>query len=230
MIKLLSRLYTLQRNEKWALDSNIGNFYLMRLVFNVAIECLKGFFFFFKTSHFVRIGRNVQLIDRSRIYLTGNISIGDYSYIDALSMNGVSFGTNVTLGRHTTIICTGSYTNLGKGFNVGNNVGLGSNCFFGSAGGISIGDDTIFGNFVSLHAENHNFKNSDVPFRLQGVNRVGIYIGKNCWIGAKCTILDGVQIGDNTIVAAGAVVIAGKYPNNVILGGVPAKIKKYLNG
>ena len=230
MIRLISKLYSKQRREQWTLDKNIGKIYLIRLAINFAVQCLKGFFYFYKTSHFVKIGRKVEIYDRRRIKFAGNISIGDYSYIDALSLNGIRFGYNVSLGRYTTIVCTGSYTNLGKGFIAGNNVGLGSNCFFGAAGGITIGDDTIFGNYVSLHAENHNFNDTSIPFRLQGVNRVGIIIGKNCWIGAKSTILDGVQIGNNTIVAAGAVVVAGKFPDNVILGGVPAKVIRYLNG
>ena len=51
-------------------------------------------------------------------------------------------------------------------------------------------------------------------------------IGSNCWIGAKATILDGVHIGDGCIVAAGAVVTKS-FPDNVIIGGVPAKIIKY---
>lgn len=51
-------------------------------------------------------------------------------------------------------------------------------------------------------------------------------IGNDCWIGAKATILDGTVIGNHCIVAAGAVV-KGTYPDNVIIGGVPAKIIKY---
>lgn len=108
---------------------------------------------------------------------------------------------------------------------IGNNVGLGTHGFWGCAGGIEIGDNTIFGNFVSLHSENHNFTRRDIPIRLQGVNRKGIKIGKDCWIGAKATILDGTDLGDGCIVAAGAVV-RGTIPPYSIIGGVPAKIIK----
>ena len=61
--------------------------------------------------------------------------------------------------------------------------------------------------------------------RLQGVKRTGIKIGKNCWIGAKVTILDGVTIGDGCIVAAGAVVNSS-FPDNSVIGGVPARLLK----
>ena len=60
---------------------------------------------------------------------------------------------------------------------------------------------------------------------MQGVNRKGIKIGRDCWIGAKATILDGADIGDGCIVAAGAVV-RGKIPPYSIIGGVPAKFIK----
>jgi acetyltransferase-like isoleucine patch superfamily enzyme len=103
-------------------------------------------------------------------------------------------------------------------------VGLGTHGFFGCAGGVEIGDDCIFGNFVSFHSENHNYSEGDKPIRLQGVTRKGIKIGRNCWLGAKATILDGVMLGEGSIVAAGAVVRAGIYPANIILGGVPARI------
>lgn len=52
-------------------------------------------------------------------------------------------------------------------------------------------------------------------------------IGKNVWIGNNVTILKNSEVGDNTIIAAGAVV-SGKFPANVIIGGVPAKTIKVL--
>ena len=63
--------------------------------------------------------------------------------------------------------------------------------------------------------------------REQGVTSKGIKIGNNVWIGAKATFLDGAIIGNNCVVAAGAVV-NGIFPNNVIIGGVPAKILKEI--
>ena len=92
-------------------------------------------------------------------------------------------------------------------------------------GKVEIGDDTIFGPGVSIHAENHNFKDLDRTIRLQGATRKGIKIGKNCWIGSKVIILDGVNIGDNVIIGAGAVVTKD-IPDYAIAAGVPAKIIK----
>lgn len=147
-------------------------------------------------------------------------------YIDALGYEGIQLGKNVSLGRNTTMIVTGTLAHLGKGIKIGDNVGLGTNGYYGGAGGVEIGDNTIFGNYVSVHPENHNYSDLNVPIRLQGVSHKGIKIGKDCWIGAKATILDGSVLGDSCIVAAGAVV-TGKFPDNAIIGGVPAKIIKF---
>lgn len=95
-------------------------------------------------------------------------------------------------------------------------------------GFLEIGDDTIFGNYVSIHPENHNYHNTNIPIRLQGVNGVGVKIGKNCWIGAKVTILDGTIIGDNSVVAAGAVV-RGQFPDNCVIGGFRQKLSNIFN-
>ena len=56
-----------------------------------------------------------------------------------------------------------------------------------------------------------------------------IVIGDGCWVGACSVILGGVTLGDGCVVGAGALVLAGNYPPNVLLAGVPAKIKKELS-
>jgi len=83
------------------------------------------------------------------------------------------------------------------------------------------------GSYISFHSENHVYVDPKKPIRLQGVTHKGIYIGDNVWIGAKATFLDGSQVGNNSIVAAGAIV-ASKFPDNVLIGGVPAKIIKTI--
>jgi acetyltransferase-like isoleucine patch superfamily enzyme len=164
---------------------------------------------------------------RSKIHFGKNLRIDRYAYVDALSTEGIVLGDNVSIGMFTVIVCTGTlFGQLGKGLKVGNNVGLGSHGIWGCAGGIEIGDDTIMGNYVTAHSENHNFSRTDCPIREQGVNNKGIKIGKGCWIGAKSIILDGTVIGDGVVVAAGSVV-RGTIPSNCVIGGVPAKIIKY---
>jgi acetyltransferase-like isoleucine patch superfamily enzyme len=127
--------------------------------------------------------------------------------------NGCSWRTSTTL------------YDLGSHITIGNNVGIGEFAYLGGAGGLDIGDDCIVGQYFSCHPENHVFSDTSMPIRLQGITRKGIRIGKNCWIGAKVTILDGVTIGDNCVIAAGAVVTR-QMPADSVIGGVPARVLK----
>lgn len=175
----------------------------------------------------IMISKNVKIKNKKYLKTLTLLNIAHDVYIDALSEDGIQFGHHVSIGCFTRIECTGSLSFLGKGFKCGNNCGFGTNCFYGAAGGIELGNDVIVGNFVSMHSENHNYTDLTKPIRLQGTNHKGIKIGNNCWIGAKATILDGTVIGNGVVVAAGAVV-TGIFPDNVVIGGVPAKILKEI--
>ena len=222
--KIINAVITKIKGEKFILDERIPIGYICALVWTRFIMIIIGIL---KMRRFRRVFIHYSSIIKcpSKIVVHGNLSIDRHCYIDALSEEGICFGNNVSIGKNTTIECSGSLKSVGKGLVVGNNVGLGTHGFFGCAGGVEIGDNTIFGNYVSLHSENHNFNQIEMPRRLQGVHRKGIKIGKDCWIGAKSTILDGTSLGDGCIVAAGAVV-RGEIPPYSIVGGIPAKVIK----
>lgn len=223
MIKFISFIISKLRKEPFELDSRIPLGYLIGIVFSKIIQLIFGILYFHRTKCFVAPSATIKC--KQKIKTQGFLMAGKGCIINALSENGIVFGNGVSIGRGTSIECTGSIKQLGKGFKVGNNVGLGDMCHYGCAGGIEIGDNTIVGIYVTMHSENHNFKDPKIPIRLQGVNHKGIKIGKDCWVGAKATILDGSIIGNGCIVAAGAVV-TGEFPDNCIIGGVPAKIIK----
>lgn len=224
MSKFFSKIVTRIKGEEFTLDTRIPSSYLFGFFARkiwylaVAIYKLKR-----TTRAFVHTSSKIRCV--KKIKYGKNLNIDKQCYIDALSTDGITFGENVSIGKNTCIECSGTLKDIGKGLIVGDNVGLGTHGFFGCAGGIKIGNNTIFGNYVTLHSENHNYSNTDIPIRNQGINRKGIVIGEDCWIGAKATILDGTNIGKGCIVAAGAVV-KGDIPEYSIIGGVPAKIIK----
>jgi acetyltransferase-like isoleucine patch superfamily enzyme len=91
-------------------------------------------------------------------------------------------------------------------------------------GGITIEDNVLIGPKANLITENHP---------LDSANRKAlickpILIKRNAWIGAAATILPGVTIGENAVVAAGAIVLKD-VPDNTIVGGVPAKYIKHIS-
>lgn len=120
-------------------------------------------------------------------------------------------------------VFTPIYINYGKSISIGKNVFINFDCTFLALGGITIEDDVLIGPKVSLITENHPLN----PQERQGLIGKSILIKKNAWIGANATILPGVTIGENSVVAAGAVV-SKDVPDNVVVGGVPAKIIKNI--
>lgn len=173
----------------------------------------------------VALGRGVRLVSKARLNLQRGVNVGDYVVLDALGRRGISIGTGSSIGSFSILKVSGTLSDLGLGIDIGRNVGIGEFAHIGGAGGVRIGDDTIVGAYFSVHPESHNFADKQSLIREQGVTRKGVNVGMNCWIGAKVTLLDGCHIGDNTVVAAGAVV-RGEFPGDVVIGGVPAVIIK----
>ena len=115
------------------------------------------------------------------------------------------------------------YTDFGKNIRFGKNVFINSGCCFQDQGGITIGDGSLIGHQVVLATLNHALEPDQRATTVPGP----IVIGKNVWIGAHATILQNVTIGDNAVVAAGAVVTRD-VPPNTIVAGVPAKVVKTI--
>lgn len=123
----------------------------------------------------------------------------------------------------TTTIFAPFYTNFGQFIRLGKHVFINHACSFVDMGGITLEDHVLIGPRVSLITENHP---ADPASRRSLVTKP-ILIKRNAWIGAAATILPGVTVGENAIVAAGAVV-SKDVPANTIVGGVPAKIIKTI--
>ena len=217
------KIVRLLKNKDFQLDSNIKSSYLIHFSLSKLVELLRGIIKLRRVSF---LGSNVVVYSKGQLTLGKSVVIGAYSYINCTGKNGIIIGSSSSIGRFSTLSVSGSISDLGKGITIGNNVGIGEFAHIGGAGGVEIGNDTIIGSSFSVHPENHNISDVDTIIRLQGVNRKGIVVGENCWIGAKVTLLDGCRVGNGCVVAAGAVV-RGEFPDNVILGGVPAKVIKH---
>ncbi|MFQ6342340.1 sugar O-acetyltransferase [Campylobacter sp. VTCC 70190] len=115
------------------------------------------------------------------------------------------------------------YTDFGRNIRVGKNFFLNQNCTFMDRGGIEIGNDVFIAPRVCLATINHELH----PYKRKITTCKGIVIKDRVWVGINATICPGVCVGENSIIAAGAVVIKD-VPSNVIVGGNPARVIKEL--
>ncbi|MDK2829032.1 MAG: hypothetical protein PWP67_1847 [Clostridium butyricum] len=228
MIKLVSWIISKIKKREYKIDENITALDLISIVNNrlfMVIRGIKHKFLFKKGKGLIFVGKKVKIRSHSHIKCGSGMTIEDGCFINALCKNGVIIGNNFSIGRNSIIECTGVIRELGDELIIGNNVGIAANAFISVRGKVEIGDSCIFGPYVKIFSENHNFNDLDTPIFLQGATQKGVKVGKDCWIGANVTILDGVKIGKKVVVAAGSV-INKDIPDYSIVGGVPAKVLK----
>ncbi|MES2365955.1 MAG: sugar O-acetyltransferase [Pseudomonadota bacterium] len=112
------------------------------------------------------------------------------------------------------------YTTGGTDISVGRNVFVNQNCTFYDLGGLVISDDVMIGPNVSIITSGHPIEPS---LRHAFLVAKPIVIERNVWVAAGATIIGGVTIGANSVVAAGSV-ITRDVPPNTLVGGNPAKV------
>ncbi len=115
------------------------------------------------------------------------------------------------------------YTDCGKNITIGKNVFIGSCCYFQDQGGVTIGDNVLVGHGTTFATLNHCYE----PENRSSMIPKPIVIGNKVWIGANVTILPGVTVGENAVIAAGAVVTKD-VPADSVVAGVPARVIKSI--
>lgn len=130
-------------------------------------------------------------------------SLGKRSVVESFScinnaVGDVIIGDNTRIGLHNTII-----------------------------GPVTIGNNVNLAQGITVTALNHNFSDTTLRIDEQGITTKAVVISDDVWIGANAVVLPGVTIGRHSVVAAGAVVTSD-VPDNVVVGGVPARILKRL--
>jgi acetyltransferase-like isoleucine patch superfamily enzyme len=222
MIKQLFQKLLNNSGKNYEIDPRIPAKLILQVLTKRALMLIRGYI---KTGKKVFVGKNTKIFNSNNIVFGKSVTIDNYTIIDGFSSEKIILGDCVKIGSFSNLSSTSHLSKYGKGLKMGNNSAIGDYTQFGAAGGIEIGNDVIMGSYISFHSENHNYSDNSKLIREQGVTSKGIKIGNNVWVGAKVTFLDGCEVGNNSVVAAGAVV-NGVYPDNSIIGGVPAKILK----
>ncbi|MFK7781001.1 acyltransferase [Psychroserpens sp.] len=144
----------------------------------------------------------------------------------------VSFGSNVRFGVINSPLFYNTYAYIEarqphSNIIFGNNITINNNFSVVSERSITIKDNVLIG--YNCKISDSNFHDLNAERRLQqDPNSKDVVIGDNVFLGNDVTILKGVSIGDNSVVAAGSIVTKS-FPENVIIGGVPANIIRKLD-
>ncbi len=153
---------------------------------------------------------------------------------DRLRLDGVAFictGASLEVDR-PAVIELGRWSWVGNGtklrihdgvFSLGAKSVIGQECTVTCYQRISIGRDCMIADRAMIIDFDHSIADVERPIRLQGIERREVRVGNNVWVGHGASILPGVTIGDNAVVATGAVVTRD-VPANSVVGGVPARV------
>jgi len=191
---------------------------------------LRGIFYrlILKMDGWAAIENGVRLRFANYINLHNGAYIDQGVYLHACP-EGIVIGEN-SIVMHGAVLHVYNFRNLPHaGIKIGRDSLVGEYNVIRGQGGVQIGDRVYTSPFSQIIAVNHVFDDPDKPFVEQGITAEGIVIEDDVWIGAGAIITDGVRVGKGAVVAAGAVVTED-VPPYVVVGGVPARQLKDING
>lgn len=151
-----------------------------------------------------------------------NIRISDGCEIEDGVVLDMRYGGDVELGRNVSLRRGAMIVPYGGFIRMGDDSGANHYTILYGHGGLTIGNHVRFAAHCVVIPANHSFVDRKVPISLQPVSAIGIVIGDDVWVGAQCTILDGVKIGDGAVIAAGSVV-SKDVSEYCITAGSPAR-------
>lgn len=169
-----------------------------------------------------------------RIRFADNIKLGNGVYLDQgtylhATPQGIEIGAG-SIVMHGAVLHVYNFRNLPQSrIKIGRESLIGEYSIVRGQGGVVIGDRVYTSPFTQIIAVNHVFDDPNTPFVEQGITAEGIVIEDDVWLGAGAVITDGVRVGKGAVVAAGAVVTKDVPPHTVV-GGVPARIIKSIDG
>jgi len=154
---------------------------------------------------------------RAHIFVNASVVVERGVRITCHNGGRVDVSASSVLKEQVKIGCNGGHVRVGE------RVQISYFAVIASHGNITIGDDTLIAERVSIRGSQHHYHQGATSKLEQGYTIESVVIGRNVWIGANCVILPGVHIGDHSVIGAGAVV-THSIPAGKVAVGVPAKV------
>jgi acetyltransferase-like isoleucine patch superfamily enzyme len=167
----------------------------------------------------IRIG---WLNSKAGIQIANSVHLASTAMIQT-SSDGCRFRGSIRISDGVTISDGVIIATYGGTIAIEPNVYIGPYCVLYGHGGLTIGRDTMIGAHTVMVPANHGFARIEMPMNVQPLTKEGIAVAEDVWIGANCSILDGVRIGKGAVIGAGSVVTKDIEAYSVAFG-VPAVV------
>ena len=146
------------------------------------------------------------------------VFLDDRVTVDCRKGSTILLSDHVTVGKDTILAAKGGDLHFDKGVNIG------TQCRIATQSGVLIGESTLIAAYCYIGPGNHKWDEEKGSYNSGDMElKGGTHIGKNVWIGARSTILDGITIGDGAVIAAHSFVNKD-VPAGATVAGVPAKV------
>lgn len=135
----------------------------------------------------------------------------------------VDINRNLSIGRGSVVSAFAKIKANGP-LTIGRNVSIGSGCFISAdAGGVEIGDYCMIGANSCVIGNNYSYRSLDVPICNQEKTSKGISIGRDVWLGANVSVVDGAIVEEGSIVAPNSL-ISRRVERNQVVQGNPHQV------
>ncbi|WP_431469988.1 acyltransferase [Sphingosinithalassobacter sp. LHW66-3] len=172
------------------------------------------------------LGPHIQFVQSGRLRNARGVAIGGFSYVDCSAEGGIVIGPRSTIRERAWIQGRSGLNARAARLQIGARCYIGPNAVIGLGGPVTIGDDVQIGAGLTITAEAHE-PGADGSFVTGAVSRRGVAIGDRCWLGNNVNILDGVEIGEGSVIGAGSIVTRS-IPSRSLAFGAPAKVVRSL--
>lgn len=194
-------------------------------VLGVGLRAIWYKFLFKKSASAVFIGKNVEIKYFSEISLGKNVFIDKNVYLHSGKPKGIRTGDGSRILDSARLHIWNFKSIPNSGIEIGKNSSIGPFCFIHGHGGVKIGDYVMLAPRVIIDPGEHFRDKLDVPMLNQGGRFDGVTIGDDVWLGAGAIVLNGAHIGKGSIIGAGSIVNKS-IPPYVVAVGCPAKVIK----
>jgi acetyltransferase-like isoleucine patch superfamily enzyme len=184
-----------------------------------------GYRLLIKGSGWIAIERGVEIFGTRWIEMGKGVYLGEGAMLQGRP-GGLRIGDGVRI-MPRAVLNVYNYRGLANsGIEVGKGCVIGIGAVITGQGGVKIGEDVIIAPGVKILPVNHNYSDAASVIKDQGINARGIVIKKGAWLGAGAIVLDGVEVGENAVVAAGAVVTGPVAAGSVVAGNPAQPVKR----